>query len=149
MHLSGAGYEVLHERESLRLKAYKDSVGVWTIGLGHTSAAGPPKVINGMTITEDEAEEIFRRDAQTFRKEVIHLVTVPLEQHQFDALASLVFNIGSSNFKKSTVLRKLNARDYAGATEAILMWNKPPEIKSRRRGEYYQFKDGRYEARVA
>jgi lysozyme len=149
MHLSGAGYEVLHEREGLRLKAYKDSVGVWTIGLGHTSSAGPPRVVQSLIITEAQAEEIFRRDAQTFRDEVIHLVKVPLEQHQFDALASLVFNIGSGHFKKSTVLRKLNAKDYAGAAEAFLMWNKPPEIKSRRRGEYYQFKDGRYEARVA
>jgi lysozyme len=148
MRLSDEGYKVLHEREGLKLKAYQDSVRVWTIGLGHTSAAGPPKVTPGMTITAERAEEIFRTDAQTFRKEVIGLVTVPVNQHQFDALSSFVFNIGSSGFKRSTVLKRLNAKDYAGAAEAMLMWNKPPEIMSRRRGEYLQFKDGRYEARV-
>jgi lysozyme len=151
LRLSDKGYQVLHEREALKLTAYLDKVAhppVWTIGLGHTSAAGPPKVVKGMVITPEEAEEIFRRDSQRFRNEVINLVTVPVEQHQFDALASFVFNIGSHGFKRSTVLRKLNARDYAGAADAFLMWNKPPQIMSRRRGEYYQFKDGRYEARV-
>jgi lysozyme len=148
MRLSDKGYKVLHEREGLRLTAYLDSVGVLTIGLGHTSAAGPPKVHHGMKITAEEAEEIFRRDAQTFRNEVIDLVNVSLAQHQFDALASFVFNIGSSAFKRSTTLKRLNAGDYDGAAKALMMWVKPPEIKNRRRGEYFQFLQARYDARV-
>jgi lysozyme len=148
MKLSDKGRTVLADREGVRLTAYKDSVGVWTIGLGHTSAAGPPAVRAGMTITEERAWEIFRRDAQRFRDEADGLVQVPLAQHEFDALVSFVFNIGVPGFRKSTVLKRLNAGDYAGAGEALLMWNKPPEIMSRRRGEHKQFTQGDYVARA-
>lgn len=148
LRLSDKGRDVLADREGLRLKAYKDSVGVWTIGLGHTSAAGPPKVTPGMTITKDEAWDIFRRDAAKFREEAHGLVKVPLEQHEFDALVSFVFNVGVPGFARSTVLKRLNAGDYAGAGEALLMWMKPPEIQSRRRGEHKQFTKGDYVARI-
>jgi lysozyme len=148
MRLSEEGYRVLHEREGLRLKAYADTRGIWTIGLGHTSAAGPPQVVRGMTISAEEAEEIFRRDCQTFREEVIGAVAGELEQHQFDALASFIFNVGASAFRKSTALKRLNAGDLDGAAQALLMFNKPSEIMPRRRGEHRQFKEGLYVARV-
>jgi lysozyme len=151
IRLSDKGYQVLREREDIRLEAYLDKAAtphVWTIGLGHTSAAGPPKVVAGMKITAVEAQEIFRTDAYRFRDEALDLVKVPLEQHQFDALCSFLFNVGSRNFSRSTMLKRLNAGDYAGAASALLMWNKPPEIMSRRRGEYDQFTTGRYIARV-
>ena len=60
---------------------------------------------------------------------------VPLTQNQFDALYSLCFNIGETNFKKSTVVRKLNEKDYQGAADAILMWNKPAVLEGRRKRE--------------
>jgi lysozyme len=148
LKLSDQGREVLADREGMRLTAYKDSVGVWTIGLGHTSAAGPPKVTSGLTITEEEAWEIFRRDVQKFRTALRGAIKVPVEQHQFDALASFIYNIGASGFRGSTVLKRLNAGDYAGAGEAMLMWDKPPEIQARRRGEHAQFTRGDYVARV-
>jgi lysozyme len=151
MRLSDAGYKVLREREDLKLVAYLDKAAtphVWTIGLGHTSAAGPPKVVRDMRVTHDEAEEIFRRDAYRFRDEALELVKVSLKQHQFDALCSFLFNVGSRNFSRSTMLKRLNAGDYAGAAEALLWWDKPPEIQSRRRGEHAQFTEGTYIARV-
>jgi lysozyme len=148
MKLSEEGYRVLHEREGLRLEAYLDTTGVLTIGLGHTSAAGSPQVHQGMTISEEDAEHIFRRDCERFRREVGHAVKVPLEQHEHDALCSFIYNVGSTNFLNSTLLKRLNAGDKAGAAEAMLWWGKPPEIISRRRGEYFQFKDGRYVARA-
>jgi lysozyme len=149
LRLSGPGADVLADREGLRLEAYQDSVGVWTIGLGHTSRVGPPKVTPGLAITEDEAWNIFWRDAEKFRSQANRLVKVPLEQHDFDALASFLFNIGLPQFKGSTVLARLNLGDYAGAGEALLMWNKPPEIIGRRKGEHAQFTRGDYIARVA
>lgn len=149
LKLSDQGRDVLADREGMRLTAYKDSRGVWTIGLGHTSAAGPPTVKPGLTITEDEAWEIFRRDVQTFRTQLRGAIKVPVEQHQFDALASFIYNIGAGGFKGSTVLKRLNAGDYAGAGAAMLMWNKPPEVMSRRRGEHAQFTRGDYVARIA
>jgi lysozyme len=152
LKLSDKGRDVLAEREGMRLTAYLDKIAkppVWTIGLGHTSAAGPPKVTPGLSITEDEAWEIFRRDVQTFRTQLRGAIRVPVEQHQFDALASFIFNIGAGGFKGSTVLKRLNAGDYAGAGEAMLMWNKPPEIMARRRGEHAQFTKGDYVARIA
>ena len=149
LKLSDEGRDVLADREGMRLTAYKDSRGVWTIGLGHTSAAGAPTVKPGLTITEDEAWEIFRRDVQTFRTQLRGAIKVPVEQHQFDALASFIYNIGAGGFKGSTVLKRLNAGDYAGAGEAMLMWNKPPEIMARRRGEHAQFTKGDYVARIA
>jgi lysozyme len=148
LHLSDEGYDVLEDREGCELTAYQDTTGVWTIGMGHSSAAGPPQVVEGMTITEAEAESIFRQDAAHFRQECIDLVKVPLEQWEFDATASFIFNIGSTQFSTSTFLERLNQEDYVGAAEAMLMWNKPPEIIPRRRGEYLQFVEGAYVARV-
>ena len=144
------GDKVLADRESVEeaKPAQRDSSSVPTIGLGHTSAAGPPIVREGMRITEAEAEEIFRADAMRFRQEVAHLVKAPLHQHEFDALASWLFNIGSTNFRTSTALKRLNAGDYSGCAEAMEWWNKPSSIISRRRAEVEQFRHGRYVARM-
>lgn len=148
LRLSDAGEEVLADREGLRLEAYHDSVGVLTIGLGHTSAAGPPEVYEGMTITEEEAWDIFYADCETFRKEARSLVMAPVEQYEYDATASFIYNIGTTQFSTSTFLERLNEEDYAGAAEAMLWWDKPPEVVSRRRGEHAQFSEGRYVARL-
>ena len=147
MILSPPGFDVLHEREGLRLQAYLDSTGVLTIGLGHTTAAGPPTVRQGMTITADEAEAFFRRDAATFRDEVALSVHATLTQYEHDAVCSFLFNVGSTNFLNSTFLERLNAGNKKGAAEALLWWSKPPEIRSRRNGEHRQFTKGEYIAR--
>jgi lysozyme len=148
LKLSDQGAKLIADREGLETTAYLDSRGVLTIGIGHTSAAGPPKVMQGMTITETKAHEIFREDNRRFRVECLGLVKVPLHQHEFDALASFIFNLGSTQFAGSTALKRLNQGDYAGCAEAMLMWNKPPEVMSRRRGEHQQFLNLKHVARA-
>lgn len=139
MKMSDRGRAVLSAREGVRTKAYRDSVGVWTIGIGHTSDAGPPQVTAGMSITRAEVDSIFRRDLVQYEKAVDEAITVPITQNEFDALVSFCFNIGTGGFKKSSVVRKLNAKDRKGAADAFLLWNKPPEIMGRRQGERQQF----------
>lgn len=146
--LSDAGAKVIAEREGLKTTAYLDTRGILTIGVGHTSAAGPPKVAQGMRITETEALAIFRRDGARFRRECLKLVTAPVHQHEFDALASFIFNLGATQFAGSTALKRLNLRDYKGCAEAMAWWNKPAAIRSRRKGEVVQFLEGRYVARI-
>jgi lysozyme len=148
--LSQAGVDVLADREGNELTAYLDSVGVLTIGIGHTSAAGPPKVYQGMVITADQSHKIFRADNTRFRKEALPLVKAPLYQHEWDALCSFLFNVGTTQFAGSTVLKRVNAKDYAGVPEALLWWNKPPEIIPRRKGEAHDFAEGEpYIARIS
>lgn len=106
--------------EQLRLKAYMPTPhDKWTIGWGHTSTA-----YQGQVITEREAEKLLRKDLAWTVDAIHELVDVPLSQKQFDALAGLVFNIGRTNFANSTVLRRLNASNYAGAADAMMMWTK-------------------------
>jgi lysozyme len=139
LKMSADGRAQLIRREGFRTKAYRDSVGVWTIGVGHTSAAGAPIPRAGMSITKAEVDEILSRDLGQYEEAVRSAVRVPLSQGQFDALVSFCFNIGASGFQKSTVVRRLNAGNYKGAADALLMWNKPPEIMGRRRSERAQF----------
>ena len=106
--------------EALRLKAYMPTPNdVPTIGYGHTKTAKM-----GMVITEEDAERLLREDLDWVEEALEELVEVPLSQPQYDALASFVFNIGRTNFAKSTLLRKLNASDYAGAAQEFPRWNK-------------------------
>lgn len=110
----------IKDHEKLRLTAYLPTKNdVWTIGWGHTKTAK-----QGMVITEAQAEQLLRQDLDWVEATIKRLVKVPLKQNQFDALASLIFNIGGGAFTKSTVLRKLNAGDYKGAADAFLMWDK-------------------------
>ncbi len=124
MRTSTAGRKAIAAHEGNKLTAYLDSVGILTIGVGHTTAAGPPEVTKGLKITAAQSDEILTRDLASVEADVNRLVGVPLTQAQFDALVSLVFNIGGTKFGKSTLLKKLNARDYAGAALQFLVWNK-------------------------
>jgi lysozyme len=148
MFLSDAGAKLIAEREGLETTAYLDSRGILTIGIGHTSAAGPPRVHQGMTISEKDAWAIFRDDNHRFRRECLYLVKVDLHSHEFDALASFIFNLGTTQFAGSTALKRLNQGDYQGCADAMLWWNKPPEIISRRRAEVDQFLGARFVARA-
>ena len=137
--MSPAGRDALMRREGCRLVAYLDSVGVPTIGIGHTGRAGPPSVTVGMTITQAEADAILARDLAPFEFAVNRAVTGPITVNQFDACVSLAFNIGVAGFAGSTVVHKLNAGDVGGAADAFLMWVRPPELRLRRDGERAQF----------
>lgn len=124
MQTSDRGRALIRQHEGLRLEAYQDPVGVWTIGYGHTSAAGPPSVYKGMRITAAGADEILRTDLRKFEGYVTSAVKVPLNQNQFDALVSFTFNLGPGNLRSSTLLKRLNAGDYGAAADQFSVWNR-------------------------
>lgn len=119
MKVSGAGIELIKRFEGVRLVAYLDSVGVPTIGYGHTK-----DVALGDTCSPEQAEEWLIEDCADAEKCINGAVTVPLTQHEFDALVSFVFNLGCGNFRKSTLLRRLNESDYDAAAQEFLRWDK-------------------------
>ena len=144
MITSAHGRDQITQREGKRLTAYKDSVGILTIGVGHTSAAGTPTVTAGLKITDKECDDILARDLHAVEKQVNDPVKVHLTQNQFDALVSFTFNVGGGAFKGSTLLKKLNAGDYAGAADQFLVWNKAggkvlKGLTTRRESERKQF----------
>jgi GH24 family phage-related lysozyme (muramidase) len=143
MKISEAGARALGKEEGLRLKAYKDTVGVLTIGYGHTGRMSPPKVTPGMVITERQAVEFLKNDLAPTEAAVNGKVKVPITQSMFDALVSFTFNVGVGAFGKSTLLRRLNAGDYGAAADQFLVWVKQPELKKRRDRERALFlRDG-------
>ncbi len=115
--LGQKGLDLIKSFEGLRLKAYQDSVGVWTIGYGHTGGVKP-----GQTITKAQAEAFLKSDTGWAQDAVRKSVKVPLTQGQFDALTSFTFNLGAGALKSSTLLKKLNAKDYAGAQKEFGKW---------------------------
>ncbi|TVQ10832.1 MAG: lysozyme [Leptolyngbya sp. DLM2.Bin27] len=141
--INAAGVEIIKAFEGLGLSAYPDpGTGgePWTIGYGHTSAAGPPQVHPGLTITRSEAEAILKRDLAQYEKAVANAVTRPLTGNQFSALVSFTFNVGAANLQSSTLLKKHNAGDAAGAAEEFGRWvyaggDVMPGLVRRRRAE--------------
>jgi len=135
MKVSNNGINLIKRFEGLELKSYKDSVGILTIGYGHTHA-----VKAGDVITGEQADAFLREDLQVAELTVNTNVKVKLTQGQFDALVSFVFNLGSGNFVKSTLIKKLNAGDYAGAADEFSKWvnaggKKLPGLVKRRAAE--------------
>jgi GH24 family phage-related lysozyme (muramidase) len=117
------GLELVKHFESLFLEAYLDPVGIWTIGWGHTGLKHNDGTVHkGRTITHEDAHELLRHDMETFAERVESLITVPLNDDQFDALVSFDFNTGG--LAKSTLRKKLNAGDYDGAAAEFPKWNK-------------------------
>lgn len=143
MPVNRATLLLIQYHEGLRLEAYADPGYGWkiaTIGYGHTTQAGPPIVTKGMRITTEEAQRILEADLLAVEVAVREAVKVPLNDNQFGALVSLTFNIGSGAFRRSTLLRKLNQRDYAGAADEFKRWNKSngkvlPGLTLRRKAE--------------
>lgn len=114
---SPVAYVVIRAEEGLLLVAYKCPAGIWTIGYGHTKGVRP-----GMRINTRMAERFLREDVTEAEGYVKRLATVPLTQGQFDALVSFVFNLGPDGLGGSTLLKKLNAGDYAGAAGEFGKW---------------------------
>lgn len=124
--------KLIKELEGLKLKAYQDYGGVWTIGWGHTRTAKP-----NMVITKEEAEKLLQDDIERVALIINQLVRVPLNQNQFDALTSFVFNVGVLNFRKSTILLLLNQGKYEAASNELLKWTKAKDPKT---GQYVELK---------
>lgn len=132
MKTGSKGLALIESFEGLILGAYDDVNdhivqpgqqvhGTLTIGYGHTSAAGPPRVYVGQTITDDEANAILAADLASVELEVSHLVKVPLNQNQFDALVSFQFNTGWLAHPNCSLLRALNGGNYnLGAADFML-----------------------------
>lgn len=106
-----------------RFRAYVDPVGVLTIGWGHTNATGR-KFSADSVWTQAECDAALREDMAKFESGVRSLVKVEIEQCQFDALVSFAYNCGIGNLKSSTLLRKVNRRDFSGAAREFAKWNK-------------------------
>jgi len=145
--MSDQGIDALLKKfEGCKLKAYKDPVAIWTIGYGHTSAAGAPDVTEGLTITQAEAEDILKRDLVKYEKPVADLVKVPLSQHQFDVLVDFAYNAGVGNLKSSTLLKRVNAGDFNAVPNELMKWTKAkgkelPGLVRRRRAESEWWRD--------
>jgi lysozyme len=144
MKTSQQGVELIRDREGCRTLAYQDTVGVWTIGVGHTVG-----VTEGDRCTEEMARDWLAEDLQWAEAAVNNGVTVPLEQHQFDALVSFVFNVGQGAFQFSTLRRVLNEGRYSEAIVQFDRWHIPPEIITRRNAERDQFLGTQFVARAA
>lgn len=119
MILSKSGVELIQSFEGLRLGAYQDSVGIWTIGYGHTKGVRP-----GQVITKARADDLFMEDVREFEESVAACVHVPITQPQFDALVSFCFNLGAARLRSSTLLKMLNQQDYDGASQQFGRWTR-------------------------
>ncbi len=118
--IDAAGLALIKRFEGLRLEAYQDVAGIWTIGYGHTRG-----VVPGMTITEAQADQALADDLGGAEAVVDDATAdVATGDNRFSAMVSLCFNIGSANFRASTVLREHRAGAFAAAADAFLMWNK-------------------------
>ena len=134
MRMSEMGLKLLMLREGKRNNAYLDTKGIPTIGVGHTSC-----VKIGDCWTDDQILDQLKIDVGICEKVVNDSVKVPLNQNQFDALGSFIFNVGVAAFKKSTLLKVLNLGNYDEAARQFDRWHIPPEITSRRDSEKNQF----------
>jgi lysozyme len=120
-HINADGLELVKHFEGFYLTAYKDPVGIYTIGYGHTGLTHQDgTVYPGRKITKAEAEQLLKHDMGKFESRVTELVKVPLNDNQFSALVSFDFNTGGLG--KSTLLKKLNAGDYSGAKQEFTKW---------------------------
>lgn len=150
MNVGQRGIGLIKSFEGCKLTAYPDPGSKdgkpWTIGWGTTRGVRP-----GMTITQEEADLLLAEDINSFAAAVNRLVTVPLNQNQFDALTSFAYNVGSSNLGSSTLLRLLNEGDYEGAAGQFGRWVKGasgevlPGLVRRRAAEKALFEESVYE----
>ncbi|MEM7425177.1 MAG: lysozyme [Pseudomonadota bacterium] len=124
MRLNAAGLKLIKSFEGWRGTAYRDPVGVWTIGYGHTSRAGPPEVYPGLKISRMQGQEILLRDLDQFAREIRPHIRVRLNDNQYSALLSFAYNVGATNFKRSSVLRFVNARRFSDVPARLMLWNR-------------------------
>lgn len=134
MQTSINGINSLEQREGARNKAYKDSKGILTIGVGHTG----PDVTEGLVWTNTQILGALRTDVKT-AEDAVNQVKGNLNQNMFDALVSFTFNVGAHAFLTSTMKKYLDASDYSSAAAEFDKWHTPPEVTGRRNSEKAQF----------
>jgi lysozyme len=123
MRTSERGRRLIEQFEGLRLSAYQDATGVWTIGYGHTGPVNGVSLRAGMHITEQTADRLLVDDLATAEATVRLAVSVPLTQEQFDALVSWTFNLGFGALVGSTMLRRINEGKWSEAADQLLLWD--------------------------
>ena len=131
MKMSEAGIKFLIGLEGFKVKAYKDTKGLWTIGVGHLILPGEHYLLKEL-LSNERVEELFASDLEKYETAVNHTIHNDVTQYQFDALVSLCFNIGCNGFRNSTVARVINNGEFNKVADAMMMWNKPKEIIGRR-----------------
>jgi lysozyme len=125
MKLSEQGIKLIKSFEGLRLAAYRDIAGVWTIGYGSTCYHDGRAVKSGDKLAnETEAAILFGNTLGQYEEAVNKYVAVLVTQNQFDTLVSFTYNTGTHALKASTLLKKLNEKDYLGAANQLLLWIK-------------------------
>jgi GH24 family phage-related lysozyme (muramidase) len=144
MQVSKKGRMLIEAFEGPRLEAYRDAIGVWTIGYGHTARAGKPVPIAGLSITSAMADQILANDLDATEKGVLAAIKRPMEQGQFDAMVSLAFNIGLGAFRSSSVARCFNRGQVLFAADAFRLWVRAgghvfPGLVKRREAERQEF----------
>ncbi|AXW87809.1 muraminidase [Lonsdalea britannica] len=139
MKISDSGVSFLKKEEGERLVGYSDVRGIPTIGVGHTGTVDGNPVTVGMKITQNQSTKLLLDDLAWVSTAIDKNVRAELNQNQYDALTSLIFNIGATAFRYSTALKRLNAGDYTGAADAFLMWKRagidPDRLLGRRQRE--------------
>lgn len=114
-----AGVDLVKSFEGFRADAYLCPAGKWTVGYGHTEG-----VMEGSHVSEEEAELLLRDDLRSAADKVSKFITVPLNDNQFAALCSFVFNLGGLALLQSTLRKRLNAGDYAAVPDQLRRWVK-------------------------
>ncbi len=149
MHMTDRGLLALVRHEGIVPGPYLDVKTVWTFGIGHTAAAGPPdpaQMPRGMPADLEagirEAFRIFRSDLAAYEVEVRRAVKMPLAPHEFDALVSFHYNTGA--IARATLTKAINAGNRVAAADAFLNWRRPASIIPRREAERDLFRHGRY-----
>lgn len=140
MKINEAGLKLIKEFEGCRLQAYRDIVGILTIGFGHTGV----DVVEGKKISQEEADKLLSNDLIKFENGVCKLLKHGVNDNQFSALVCFAYNVGLGNLASSTLLKKLNAGDLNAATSEFLRWCKAggvqvPGLLRRRKAEQALF----------
>jgi lysozyme len=119
MKTSEEGRALIKKFEGCELEAYQCSANVWTIGYGHTQG-----IKEGDVCTQEDADRMLEEDLEEFEGYVQEAVNVPLEQHEFDALVAWTYNLGPSNLRSSTMLKRLNDSKFDQVPLEMRRWNK-------------------------
>ena len=119
MRTGEAGLNLIKGFEGLRMQSYYTPSEQWSVGYGHTGSAH-----HGMAVSEGQADMLLKRDIEPVERLIDETVMTPLNRNEHDALVSFIFNVGADNFRRSSVLRRLNAGDRLGAADAMEMWSK-------------------------
>lgn len=125
MKVSDNCIKMIKHHEGVRLKPYRDPIGLWTVGVGHLIGDGKSLPVEWFrTLTMDEVDELLKKDLAKFERGVLRLCPNHLTQPRFDALVSFAFNVGLGNLQSSTLRQKHNRGDILAAAKEFLKWNK-------------------------